>query len=289
MKKICLFIAILIHSSNLFAWNANGHKLIAAIAYSQLNDLQKNEVTEILKFHPEYEKNWAKKYSKVSDVMDLGEFLMMRSSVWPDEIRGSSNTNFKYHKSEWHFITYRIEFPNLHDTTLTDSEIEFSVVGASAFSKTMFANKLIDNSLRAIYLSWFIHLIGDIHQPLHCGTLFNSNYPKGDRGGNKFFVKPNSAGVKLHTLWDGALGNSSNDGEVHNQSLRIKNVFLFSENLLDIDNYQPKKWSIKSFQHTLNEVHIAGKLEGSTSKENAPLLPVDYTKNMKELAEKEVR
>jgi hypothetical protein len=36
---------------------------------------------------------------------------------------------------------------------------------------------------REMYLSWLIHLIGDEHMPLHCCSLFTSEYPTGDKGG----------------------------------------------------------------------------------------------------------
>jgi hypothetical protein len=43
---------------------------------------------------------------------------------------------------------------------------------------------------RAVYLSWLIHLIGDEHMPLHCCSLFASEYPAGDKGGTRFSSNP---------------------------------------------------------------------------------------------------
>ena len=37
-------------------------------------------------------------------------------------------------------------------------------------------------------LRFLIHVIGDIHQPLHASTFFSDEYPDGDMGGNKFYV-----------------------------------------------------------------------------------------------------
>jgi hypothetical protein len=54
---------------------------------------------------------------------------------------------------------------------------------------------------QALHLSWLIHLIGDVHQPLHCCSLFNSDYPTGDKGGNSFFIKPATKGIPLHSFW----------------------------------------------------------------------------------------
>ena len=59
-------------------------------------------------------------------------------------------------------------------------------------------------------LSWLIHLIGDIHQPLHCVTHITSQHPapEGDRGGNSFKLKgtPNN----LHSVWDSSVSFQHN-------------------------------------------------------------------------------
>jgi hypothetical protein len=47
-----------------------------------------------------------------------------------------------------------------------------------------------------------IHLVGDIHQPLHTVSLVDYNYLSGDHGGNSE-VFPSICGVKnLHGVWD---------------------------------------------------------------------------------------
>ena len=42
---------------------------------------------------------------------------------------------------------------------------------------------------KAIYLTWLMHLVGDIHQPLHCTAVFREQFPNGDKGGNDAFVR----------------------------------------------------------------------------------------------------
>lgn len=55
--------------------------------------------------------------------------------------------------------------------------------------------------LRAVMMSYLVHLVGDEHQPLHCESFFSSDYPNGDKGGNDFYVKPASRVVGLHNTW----------------------------------------------------------------------------------------
>ena len=38
--------------------------------------------------------------------------------------------------------------------------------------------------MKSYDLVWLLHLVGDVHQPLHCVSRFDAADPKGDRGGN---------------------------------------------------------------------------------------------------------
>lgn len=53
---------------------------------------------------------------------------------------------------------------------------------------------------KAAAIRMLIHLIGDMHQPLHVGTLYDKSYPKGDLNGLKYRIK--SRYKNLHRFWD---------------------------------------------------------------------------------------
>jgi hypothetical protein len=66
---------------------------------------------------------------------------------------------------------------------------------------------------KAVHLSWILHQLGDIHQPLHAVARFSQAFPHGDRGGNEVHF-PNSSArggrqYNLHTYWDDLLGTDS--------------------------------------------------------------------------------
>ncbi|MEP6536495.1 MAG: S1/P1 nuclease, partial [Bryobacteraceae bacterium] len=65
--------------------------------------------------------------------------------------------------------------------------------------------------LSAYNMAWLVHLVGDIHQPLHCVARFtgrhlneNTGRDIGDQGGNLFLI--DDSAKNLHALWDNALG-----------------------------------------------------------------------------------
>lgn len=48
---------------------------------------------------------------------------------------------------------------------------------------------------------FLVHLVGDIHQPLHTVSLWDNQFPKGDQGGNLFAISFQNIS-NLHALWD---------------------------------------------------------------------------------------
>jgi hypothetical protein len=70
--------------------------------------------------------------------------------------------------------------------------------------------------LKAIGLAWILHLVGDIHQPLHASGRISPRDPWGDDGGNTFRLEIANPGAppasqfrrSLHSVWDGIITDS---------------------------------------------------------------------------------
>lgn len=56
-------------------------------------------------------------------------------------------------------------------------------------------------------LSYLTHVVGDLHNPVHCCELFTKLYPNGDEGGNLFLINdPENKSIdNLHKVWDSIL------------------------------------------------------------------------------------
>ena len=166
-----------------------------------------------------------------------------------------------------------------------------------------------DPELRAASLSYLIHLVGDMHQPLHCASLFTDAYPNGDRGGNDFYVMPGQGGVhsnlvwdysvksgpslvaqrgvRLHSIWDGLLGTSANPCTQWNYATEIDAKYSRAS-LPELATHRtPKEWSLESRELAIEKAYLRGELKGATDQAHAPSLPADYTKQAKQVAEKQ--
>jgi len=68
------------------------------------------------------------------------------------------------------------------------------------------------DDLKSYDLVWLLHLVGDIHQPLHTVARIEKDQPNGDAGGN--FVKCTDGQSKpgnLHGFWDDVLGSTGSN------------------------------------------------------------------------------
>lgn len=58
---------------------------------------------------------------------------------------------------------------------------------------------------KSMALRLLIHYFGDIHQPLHCTSRVDDDFPAGDRGGNSFALPYHYTADNLHAVWDAAV------------------------------------------------------------------------------------
>lgn len=202
------------------AWNASGHAAVAAMAYRELaaDAKLRTALVELLKRHPKFS-DWQSEYGSARKNfpadLDLGMFLFIRASTWPDEIRRTKDPALKpFDHPNWHFVDYPLHAPAL-DAGPSPTPNDDVVFGLRMSMHTL-ADPHGHVTQRAVALSWVLHLVGDIHQPLHCASLVDSLFkaPDGDQGGNLFRVFETSAKMKardtlrLHAFWDARLSGT---------------------------------------------------------------------------------
>lgn len=280
LSTVCAAIGLSFLPGNALAWDAAGHMAIAAEAYQSLSPELQAQAFEVLKAHPDYAK-WTNAYHPNPN-FDLAAYVFMRSSTWPDEIRRSGNI---YDHPNWHFIDYPLRAPSfllVADPRPTDNVL----YGVAQCEKTL-SDTNAAPELRAAYMSYLIHLIGDLHQPLHCESFFSDDYPEGDRGGNDFYVKPAQQGVRLHGIWDELLGTSPNPRTQWNYAVKLEAEFSRTD-LTELDEHtNPPAWTLESRQLAIEKGYLNGELKGGKDADSAPPLPDGYLKAAKAVAERQ--
>lgn len=72
-----------------------------------------------------------------------------------------------------------------------------------------FQNETLEKSMMLRYL---VHVVGDVHQPLHSASLFdNEHFPKGDMGGNLFKINYTKNVDNLHKFFDSGADQLPNE------------------------------------------------------------------------------
>lgn len=201
----------------LLAWGGIGHMTVANAAYQKMTPAAKTRVRELLKLNPDYA-NWEKQIPAGTSADEHDRMIFVMASVWPDDIKGeaqysddggdggntpdgvSSSQNVGYgdllrHKY-WHFV----------DTPFSPDQTPLPAIPAPNAETQIVAFRAVlastqPDDLKSYDLVWLIHLVGDIHQPLHAVTRVTRFAPKGDAGGNRVRLFGDAA-YNLHSYWD---------------------------------------------------------------------------------------
>jgi hypothetical protein len=169
----------------LSAWGAEGHHIVAHLAWGLMTPAVRDEATTIL---------------------GGGEDAFVAASTWADEVRSSRPETYK-----WHFVDIPVgeaHFDAGRDCKRTERGdcviAEIARAGAELTDPSRSAD------LKAESLKFLIHFVGDVHQPLHA-------VDDHDRGANDvkiaaFGGDPRRA-TNLHAVWDTGLIGLSTETE----------------------------------------------------------------------------
>ncbi len=164
---ICQFFALLF-VTNAFAWGQKGHDVVAYVAENHLSPAVAQKVTKVLEGHSlVYYANW---------------------------LDNASHTPDYYYTLSWHYANV----DKGHTYATMPRNERGDVVSAVALLVRQLESKKLSAEQENIALRMLIHLVGDLHCPMHAGR-------KSDLGGNKISAKFFNNKTNLHSIWDSSL------------------------------------------------------------------------------------
>lgn len=181
MKRIAISlicILMLIDPVQVFAWGAKGHDIVAAIAQEHLTPKAKRKINKLLD----------------------GRSIVYYSS-WMDNIQNSPYWKDGYYKTKtWHYAN--VDKGHTYETMQKNEDGDV-VTSLEFLTRQMTENyKELTDSMRVDYLKMIVHLVGDLHCPMHAGRL-------SDRGGNGAKVMWFRSETNLHSVWDSRMIDSA--------------------------------------------------------------------------------
>jgi hypothetical protein len=172
MKKHLYTALLLICTVALLSWGVTGHRTIAKIAENHLTLKTQLAIKQL-----------------------LGKETLADVATWADELRNDQAYKFT---SAYHYV-------NL-PTGLTFDQFVAAIKALpvdNAYKIILrcemdIADPNKSKSDKVTALKFLVHIIGDIHQPMHVSHAE-------DRGGNDIGITFNGANSNLHSLWDSGL------------------------------------------------------------------------------------
>lgn len=165
MRKFIGIVLLTIVSSLAFGWGPTGHRVTGYIADKHLTKKTRAALQRI-----------------------LGQQSLAMASTWMDDIR--SDSTFDY-TADWHWVT--IQDGETYDQSIKNPKGDIIQTLERIIAELK--SKKLSPKEEAERLKMLIHLIGDIHQPLHVGG-------GNDRGGNEVKLTWFGSNSNLHRVWD---------------------------------------------------------------------------------------
>lgn len=183
-------------------WNMQGHSVIAMLA----GDILQEEAPA--------------KYSALLDIAsaatldgDDGGGDLGSLAQWPDRIKTAKNllpvtrSLGQTHKPD-HYVNY--VFDGVTPAKVGEEKMQGKGTILSSLREFAQTVRKQGNAVERLQaLAFVLHLVGDIHQPLHCAVLVNERFPHGDEGGNGIWIGTKDS---LHGYWDEAVVNGKGKG-----------------------------------------------------------------------------
>ncbi|WP_417450682.1 S1/P1 nuclease [Kordiimonas sp.] len=172
-RFFCGLVMIAGLSISASAYGPTGHRVIAELASKHLTPEAEAAIKKL-----------------------LGDEFMAEAANWPDEMRSNPDAFWRKETQTYHYI-------NLPDGVSYEDSAK-NPAGDALTALELFSNRVRDESLtleeRQLALRFIIHIVGDLHQPLHAGRAE-------DWGGNRIDVVWFEEMSNLHKVWDEDLIN----------------------------------------------------------------------------------
>lgn len=246
---LCIFVC---QTIPLGAWSEGGHNLIAIMAFRLLDPQDQQTLISILKEHPQFDTEF-KLPEGLTDRAQVDEYIIGRSGYWPDVARKYK----EFDRPTWHYqlgATKVIgnvtppEDPNELPLDATSETQELHIVQAITLNKKILSSPKQSLQEKAKAICWIAHLVADIHQPCHAGSLYIEGvFPEGDRGANSIRTKQSR---NMHALWDQLLGRSYDASDIRRRIAEIETEFQASTDEVGVvikqDFHLTTKWVSES-------------------------------------------
>ncbi len=172
MKRILIAIVCIYVPFTAGAWGVLGHRIVGQVADQYINAKTRKAIEQI-----------------------LGKESIAMTANWADFIK--SDTSYNY-LSNWHYVNLPANLSKTDVFSFLDQQPAPNIYNKINEMVAALKNPKSTAVQKKIALRMIIHLVGDLHQPMHTAR-------KEDLGGNKIFLTWFGEKSNLHRVWDESL------------------------------------------------------------------------------------
>lgn len=251
---LCLAAGTLGYQATALAWGDRGHRIIAAIAYNQLVPEARREADALLA-------------DDKGDKLTAPDFI--NRAAWADMLLLDRKTPSKtwYNATRfWHFAEFDIDGGTVFRACYGLRPLPSGKPASRGPAKDCVASKVeqfaaelrdpaIDRKEKILALKFLVHLVGDLHQPLHVAD-------NDDVFGTAIKVRPASglkekSEVTLHDYWDVALVDRTLAGPDKTESAVARRIAseLQADQVRSVLVGGPREWMLETVEVARNVVY----------------------------------
>lgn len=217
--SIVLFPAV-----SAYGWVALGHRLVAQIAMDNLTE------------------HACSTFSQLNSSLNDGIFAqsVVNASTWLDRVRSYEGIYFP----PMHYIDMAFSL----DGTALQKINRVNAVSAIQNAIKVLEDPRSSSRDKAINLRILVHVVADIHQPMHAVNQFSKKMPRGDLGGNWYKLNSGPEQTNLHAYWDKG-GGLLKKRNIYSKSLtrnRASNLEKTYPCKVDEMMLNPRVWAMES-------------------------------------------
>jgi len=192
-------------TSGAHAYDHPGHMTTAAIAYAEIQRTRPELIDKLgLLFlaHPDPAPFWVASGAATGN--ERVRRMFIECARWPDDSKFTSNDRLSWHSARWAIVA-----PDAPPEAKAAVEAQHGkptgqAIEAVNLNFAMLRNHESTPTERALGLCWVMHIVGDIHQPMHVSDLYSKEFPIGNAAATLSYVDDpiGDSTIPLHLLWD---------------------------------------------------------------------------------------
>ena len=312
-----VFSAVSAFASSVHAWDHPGHMTTAAIAFAEIERARPELIEKIgllMLKHPDIAPFWVAPGDTRGK--ERARRMFIEAARWPDDAKWTIHDRPTWHSARWPIVAKDAP-PKAKKIAEARSERPTgNAIEAEAMNAAVLSNPESKPEERALALSWVMHIVGDIHQPLHVSDQYSKENPTGNAAGALEYVWDplRDSAMPFHILWDSNTFRSTKLEDIDRNTKNLLAKYPRSS-LPELKPYDGpdaiRRWAWESYQvavdfaygygietvgdpnKDLDSDRIIGNmvkyiLEGISPVDKAPKVPAEYWKKLQDVAQRRI-